>query len=440
MTNPRFLLLTCSLFLVYTQGLWERMFGFSPAIKLISEAFIFLYLLLSIKYFRKKTPGNVLFLIYLIISFIGSIINGSDPVAWLKFVRYFVYFYLLYITLFHTSISHKQWVFILKFVVFLILIQGLGSIYNVFILNQRVEGFVGLMSSLGGTTAATFPLLIVSLSVTFYFFIQPQHKKIYLYLLACVVSAFLVGYASGKRAIFFTLPAFIVLITFLSAFLLKGNKLFYKRLIMLGFIVLVLLPVYFFGIKTTAGVNYYLSGNETNRQMIGNAIEYAINYEDSKSAKGLTTGRSGSSVQVIRNSLQNPSFILFGQGYGMVKDDNTLSRLGVNYGIVGFTRDIISGGWIVMFLTVFIMLSMIFINRSIISSFTTTLRIAIMTIFLFTHFIYSSDFAVSLKLNFLLVFLLVFINSPAHTDCLHNLLGSYFYARSDERMIDNSNI
>jgi hypothetical protein len=218
------------------------------------------------------------------------------------------------------------------------------------------------MSSLGGTTAATFPLLIVSLSVTFYFFIQPQHKKIYLYLLACVVSAFLVGYASGKRAIFFTLPAFIVLITFLSAFLLKGNKLFYKRLIMLGFIVLVLLPVYFFGIKTTAGVNYYLSGNETNRQMIGNAIEYAINYEDSKSAKGLTTGRSGSSVQVIRNSLQNPSFILFGQGYGMVKDDNTLSRLGVNYGIVGFTRDIISGGWIVMFLTVFIMLSMIFIK------------------------------------------------------------------------------
>jgi hypothetical protein len=38
MTNPRFLLLLTSMFLIYTQGLWERIAGFSPTTMLILES------------------------------------------------------------------------------------------------------------------------------------------------------------------------------------------------------------------------------------------------------------------------------------------------------------------------------------------------------------------------------------------------------------------
>ena len=431
MTQSRFVILLISFFLVYTQGLWERLTDYSPAIKLIIEISIWLYFFVSLRYFKKWTHTNLVFILLLIFSFSTAIVNGSGLNAWLKYIRYFVYFYLLFISLWHTQLTSGQWLTVLKFAVFLILIQGLGSAYNILILNERVEGYVGLMSSLGGTTAATFPLLIVSLSVLLYFFNPYPSTRFYFYLLACVVSAFLVGYSSEKRAIFFTIPAFWLIITVISAIFLKTSRKFYKRSLILVGIVLVLLPVYIFGIRTTQGVNYYLSGNETNRQMVINAFEYAVNYEESKSFKGLTTGRSGSSVQIIRNSTKNVEFFMFGQGFGMVKDDNTLSRLGIDYGIVGFTRDIISGGWIVMFLTVLIMLNVILINKSIRNAFTTTLRITILLVFLFTHFVYSSDFTISLKINFLLVFLLVFINSPMQSEYLKRVLSEYVYHPED---------
>ena len=314
--------------------MWERLFGFSPAIKLIAEALIMFYLLLSVKYFKKKTPGSILFLIYLIFSFAVSILNGSGALAWLKYIRYFAYFYLLYITIFHTYISNKQWVFILKFAVFLILIQGLGSIYNVFILKQRVEGYVGLMSSIGGTTAATYPLFLLNLTIIIFFFHKSYNHKFIILILIFCASSFLVGYSSGKRAIYFTFPIFIALTSFISLYSLRNVVGIYKKFLFLIAIILLISPVYFFGIRSTSGVNYYLSGNENKLQVLSSAIEYAVDYEDAQSFTGLSIGRSGSTLQVIKKSLENRTLFFVGKGYGKVKDENTISDLGVGYGIV----------------------------------------------------------------------------------------------------------
>lgn len=426
MTNPRYILLITSLFIVYTQGLWERMFGFSPAIKLIAEALIMFYLLLSVKYFKKKTPGSILFLIYLIFSFAVSILNGSGALAWLKYIRYFAYFYLLYITIFHTYISNKQWVFILKFAVFLILIQGLGSIYNVFILKQRVEGYVGLMSSIGGTTAATYPLFLLNLTIIIFFFHKSYNHKFIILILIFCASSFLVGYSSGKRAIYFTFPIFIALTSFISLYSLRNVVGIYKKFLFLIAIILLISPVYFFGIRSTSGVNYYLSGNENKLQVLSSAIEYAVDYEDAQSFTGLSIGRSGSTLQVIKKSLENRTLFFVGQGYGKVKDENTISDLGVGYGIVGITRDIISAGWIVMLITGAIVIKVILTNWSVKSNITNVLRITILLLFLYTHITYSSDFVVSLKINFMLIVICTFINSPKHIDSLRFVLDEYF--------------
>jgi len=426
MTTPRYILLIASLFLVYTQGMWERLFGGSPAIKLIVEGLIMLYLLLSVKYFKKKTPGSILFLIYLIFSFAVSILNGSGALAWLKYIRYFAYFYLLYITIFHTYISNKQWVFILKFAVFLILIQGLGSIYNVFILKQRVEGYVGLMSSIGGTTAATYPLFLLNLTIIIFFFHKSYNHKFIILILIFCASSFLVGYSSGKRAIYFTFPIFIALTSFISLYSLRNVVGIYKKFLFLIAIILLISPVYFFGIRSTSGVNYYLSGNENKLQVLSSAIEYAVDYEDAQSFTGLSIGRSGSTLQVIKKSLENRTLFFVGQGYGKVKDENTISDLGVGYGIVGITRDIISAGWIVMLITGAIVIKVILTNWSVKSNITNVLRITILLLFLYTHITYSSDFVVSLKINFMLIVICTFINSPKHIDSLRFVLDEYF--------------
>ena len=428
MTLPRFVLLLICLFLVYTQGLWERMFDQSPVIKVVLEFSIWSYLLLSIKYFKKQAPAKFLFILYLIISLAAAILNGSAVIAWLKYIRYFGYFYLIFITLWNTPISQNQWRIIFNFSAFLILLQGLGAAYNIFLIDQRIEGYVGLMSSLGGTTAATFPLLIINLSAFLYLFMRYNSHRFNLILLFFVISAVLVSYSSGKRAIFFSVPLFMFVTIIVSAINIEGNKKFYRHLLILFTIILVSIPVYFYGIKTTRGVNYYLSGNETNKQLFESALEYAKSYETGTSRQGLAIGRTGSTIQIIRNSTISIGSFLFGQGYGRVKDEDTIERLGVSYGIVGITRDIISAGWLVMFLTVSIMIKVIMANRSIKSTVTKVIRIIILLVFLFTHIAYSSDFVVSLKISFMLLLISAFINSPLHCENLDAILDKYFYS------------
>lgn len=438
MTNPRFLLLTCSLFLVYTQGLWERIFNFSPAIGFIIESLIWSYLLLSIKLFRKHTPGYILILVYISYSFITLFINESGTLAWLKYSRYFLYFYLIYLTLFHSRFSKWQWELIFKIIIFLTIIQGLGSIYTVVVLNKRIEGYVGLMSTLGGTTAATFPLLIISISVLLFLFNIKHNTKLNLILLFCGISAVLVGYSSGKRAVFFSIPLFISFIFLISLLRFIKSISFYKRLAGLTIIILLFIPYFFWGIKTTGGINYNLTGNETKIEIFKNALEYARYYERALSPEGRTGGRSASTTQVLNQSTKNSSLFLFGNGYGTIKDETVKNKLGIIYGIVGITRDIISGGWIVMVLTVLIIMKIILTNESLDSGVTKAIRILILAVFIFTHFGYSSDFTVSLKINYFLLILLAFINSPTHKEHLETILIKYFH--KDDIVQDSSNI
>lgn len=428
MSNQRFNWLIISIFIIYTQGFWERIFSLPPGTSIIVELPVWTYLLFSFKKIFNPTPARSWIITYVFITFFVGLANNSGAIEWIKYIRFFMYFYFLYASLWNSKITGKQWYNILKFCMFLIFIQGLGSAFNIFVLGQQVEGHVGLMSSIGGTTASTFPLLAISLVTIVYIFTRNQGFFFNLVLLLIVISSILVGYGSGKRAIFFSIPLFIFISFLLSFFYFKNNTNFYKKITTISVLIIFIIPFYFFAISTSRGINYGLSGRENNVELFFEAVEYAKNYENATSQYGHTIGRSGTTLQVFNRSKQNLDFFLFGVGFGEIKDDKTRESVGIGYGIVGFVRDIISGGWVVMIITFLIISKIIFSNKSTNYKFTSVLRLIIFSVFVFTHFGYSSDFVVSLKVNYLLLILLIFINSPASSDYLNFAVERYFYS------------
>jgi len=233
---------------------------------------------------------------------------------------------------------------------------------------------------------------------------------------------FLVGYSSGKRAIYFAIPA-ISLITFLLALTkLVNQKYFKKKIIGLSWVGLIIFPLIIFGITNSEGINSGLSGNETSVEVISNAIEFAEHYESNTDQYGNTGGRSNTRSLVVDNALSNLDFLFFGEGYGSIKDEDTRFRLGFVYGIVGVSRDIISGGFFLAFITIFLYLRIILVNNSIKTKITTVFRQIILILFIFTHIFYSSDFVVSLNITLLIIILLALINSPHHKKTLTLLL------------------
>ncbi len=422
MSKIKLNLLYVCLFFVMTQGLWERIFFFIPEVSYIVDISIVVFVFFRFK-FNLNVPGAKLFFVLLILGFFLGFANGNSVIDTFLYLRYTLFFYLIYNQLYTLNISLERWISIFKFILFLIIIQGIGSLYNIFVLGERTEGYVGLMSSLGGTTATAFPLFISSLTLLYFIFKPQLGKKEGLIFLLVLTSVFLVGYSSGKRGIYFVIPLFFLITIILALPSLLSKKFFKRKLIGLGFISLIIFPLLIFGIQNSRGLNYALSGNESNFEVISNAIDYAEKYENSTDQHGNTIGRSNTTEQIVNETFENESLFFKGRGYGAMKTESTMLALGFGYGIVGFTRDLISGGWFLMILTFILFARVILTNKSYKFNFTTVFRRLIMLIFIYIHFFYSSDFTGHLKISLILAILISFVNSPYHSSVLERILG-----------------
>src|SRR5690606_10198181 len=125
-------------------------------------------------------------------------------------------------------LTENKWSTILKLVIAMIVLQGVGALFNIFILGERVERYVGVMSTSGGTTATIFPMLITNILLIYYLFSSKLTRKKILLMGGMLFGVFLVGYSSGKRAIYFAIPA-ISLITFLLALTKLVNQKYFKK-------------------------------------------------------------------------------------------------------------------------------------------------------------------------------------------------------------------
>ena len=146
------------LFLVFTQGFWER-YTPIPA-QPILEILIIGITLLSYKNILNPLCYKLLFV--LSVGFICSIYTASS-IAYFKSIRFVLYFFFLYDIYRSTHFEIYQYLRLLKFLMGLVILQGVASIILIFIIGERIEGYVGYMSSLGGSTATTFLVLVLSI-------------------------------------------------------------------------------------------------------------------------------------------------------------------------------------------------------------------------------------------------------------------------------------
>lgn len=398
-------------FLVFTQGMWERIFFFSPVIQYFVDVVILAFLLFQFNY-NLKAPGSTTFLVLCLIGFFIGYSNGDAFLEVFLYLRFVIYTYLIYNQLYSNVLNERKWTKLFRFFVLMVFLQGIGALFNIFILQDRVEGYVGLMSSLGGTTATVFPLLLSTLVLVFFLFKRNLNKRMVIILGLILFSGFLVGYSSGKRGIYFIIPFISFIVIVISFFKLRKSGFLKKKLFALSILGLFLFPLMIYGMVNSRGLNYALTGNESSFQILSNSFDYAEEYESSTDQYGNTIGRSNTSKVILANIFSDPQLFFFGEGYGATKEESTMLKLGYGYGIVGFTRDLVSGGFFLSFLTILLLLLIILRNKSLHFEFASTVRFSIVLVFLYTHLYYSSDFSVSLKINLILISLMALLNSP----------------------------
>ena len=102
MSKQRYIWLLISLFMVYTQGLWERLFSLPPGTTIMLELPLWTYFFLSLKKLSKPTPARIWIIIYTLFTFFASVANNTGTIAWVKYIRFFLYFYLLYASLWNS--------------------------------------------------------------------------------------------------------------------------------------------------------------------------------------------------------------------------------------------------------------------------------------------------------------------------------------------------
>lgn len=409
------------LFLVFTQGFWER-YTPIPA-QPILEILIIGITLLSYKSILNPLCYNFLFV--LSVGLICSISTASS-IAYFKSIRFVLYFFFLYDIYRSTHFEIHQYLRLLKFLMGLVLLQGIASIIQIFVIEKQIEGYVGYMSSLGGSTATTFLVLVLSICMVILLYSNKQLPRKYIYfILLCIASAMLVGYSSGKRTIYFIAPITIILSVFLTRICINKYRLveFRKKLIYISILIIILLPIYIIGATSTQfQLDNQVKKSGNRMGIISSMIEYAIFYENSEH-KGRSTGRSGTTENILKSALNDSQYFLVGSGFNSYKNQNIARERNVIYGIVGFTRDVFSGGIIfAVLMSLWFIKAILYHDKIEQDPFSITLKYMILFSFLFTHFAYSADYVTHLKLTSLLILILPIINSKEYVHIKEYLL------------------
>ena len=398
---------------MFTQGFWER-YTPIPAQPLL-EMFIIGITLLSYKSVLNPLCYRLLFV--LSVGFICSLYT-STSVAYFKSIRFVLYFFFLYDIYRNTQFTISQYLHLLKFLVGLVFLQGIASVIQVFIIGERIEGYVGYMSSLGGSTATTFLVIVLSISMVVLLYANDRLPRKYIYwVLLCIASVMLVGYSSGKRAIYFIAPAVIVVSIFLTRFNINRERLreFRKKVNSIGVFAILLFPVYMIGITSSQFLlSDKLKRNGSNMEILSATLDYVLYYESGEH-QGSSTGRSGTTENILKSTFADAKYFFVGSGFGSYKDEDVAKDRNVMYGFVGFSRDVFAGGIIfAILMAVWFVKAIMYHNNRELDPFSVTLRYMILFAFLFTHFTYSADYATHLKLTSLLIVILPVINSKEY--------------------------
>ncbi len=401
--------------LVYLEGLFVRIGIPAGIYKIILEGSIVVFTLINIKYLLRANRLIFIPLLLLLLAIISCIINNQSIIFAFNYLRYIIYIYIIFQVIKNKYVSESQINYLNKTLIILFILQIVGSIFQIFIIGERVEGYVGLMSYTNGTTATIFPLVAVAICIGLYFFYN--NKLSYLFLL---IGFLIISYSSGKRAIYFYFPMLLFIsISVRYLFFRKSMPPKINHLHVLIFIPITCLAI-FWGITNSKGIG----GTEDSLTPF-KKVKYAFSYAQDGNRlifEEGSAGRSSTNKRLVNYALSNKKKLFFGEGPMSIREASqpaTLERLNVVYGITGFGRDIISIGLIgaivsfVFFYLIFISLKSISLND--LSPKYKSIYFAVILIFIiycFTHFNYSADFSTSGKVAFITAYLVGLILNP----------------------------
>lgn len=403
--------------LVYTQGYLGRVGIPSSVVKALIEAPVFLILLHLInRGVWQPAPGFFLVALYVVWAVVSTIFHGDGVNVAFLYCRYVVYAYVVFTAVWNTPLTKVAVTRINAIIASLLIFQIVASAHEVFIVGQRVEAHVGALSAESGGLATVFPLFAMGLTLSLYLHYRPS-----ILLLILSWAYLLVGYASGKRAVYFLAPSLYIFTLALYLVRVRTPRAF-KRFLEAVVLFVCLLPVLLLGVSRSHGISQTHSRNSLER--IGYAFNAAVDYTTGETQVGRTTGRMATNRRVLSTLWSvRAQTVLFGWGPSAMRtgEEERYEKLMITYGICGWARDVICIGWPGMIICVLFQLRVFFCLWSHrpprYSAFWMAMRFGAeigFFVIMLSYISYSSSTVTVGHLSYVYFYLLALLMSPQH--------------------------
>lgn len=411
------IVLAALFFLVYTQGYIGRIGVPGNLVKMAIEIPVFVIMLHLInRGDRNLAPGFFLIVLYVIWTVLSAIYNGDGMGHAFLYCRYVVYAYIVFAAVWATPLTRTAIVRINTIIALLFILQIVASVHEVFVRGERIEAHVGSLYADGGALAAEFPLLAMALTVPFYLYWRGNPL-----LLVLSWAFLLVGYASGKRAIYFLGPFLYVCI--LGWYVIRTRTPLALKRSLGGILVFICLaPLLLQGISRSHGIGQSYSSRSLER--VAYALNAAVDYTTAERQAGRTTGRTATSRRVFSALLSGKwETNLFGWGPVAARSggEGRYESLMITYGICGWAQHAICIGWPGMLIYLLFHLRMFLGLRSCAppkySGYWMAIRFGAeigFLVMLISYIGYSVSFPTSGLLSYVYFYLLALLMSPQH--------------------------
>lgn len=327
---------------VFTQGALERLGLPDAALKITLMASV---LLVCFSLWGRTAlewpPGLVFVVLFVFWTVLSGIASGDGLYRSFLYFRLLVFGYLVFWAVWNARLTRGEIVGLGRLIFALCLLQIAASLVHVFVLGERVEAHVGTLEAGAGTPATAFPLLAMAYVMAFYFYYK---RSAWMVLLAFAFG--IVGYSSGKRAIYFLMPTFYALL--LVWYCVRERSLANLRQIITPFLVCALfVPVMMFGLTDSKQFGHLQGAGIA--EILTGSFEVVGEYNNWTNASGETSGRNATSLKVL-SLLPQEIFgdLLLGLGPASMKDageERGQKQIGIDYGLVDWSIMTLSIGW-----------------------------------------------------------------------------------------------
>jgi hypothetical protein len=410
--------------LLYTCGLWGRLGVPNIAVEAALFALPLVTLLHRQGALGRPAPGFLFVWFYLGWSFCACLYNGESFARGLLYPRFLVATYIVFWAVWNARFAAGQIFWLNRVIIALFLLQVPAALFEWLVVGELTEAIVGTMEYQAGAIAATFPMFAFSCLLAFFLY---YGRAIFLVL---AFSFFLVGYASSKLAVYYFIPAMLVLGLMLYA-AAEGLPSVVRRASLTALVGCCALPFIVYLLSHTARTERLQEESG-----IHHKVESFLAYTQEttlESQSWYTATRVSTSWRVIEETFRRSSSVfLFGQGPSVFRemsgqaDEGAYDEYGIIYGLVGWSADALAVGWPAMIAHAgfYIYLFRLLRRRKRTLCLDTYWKAIVLTaelgffVFLITYFLYSRTFTIRGWLSSVYLYFLAVLLAPQYQEIL----------------------